>query len=202
MKKVSLNEVRIGVLNDNGKFVMAPFLRNMKIYFQGEDSESSYQNQVRDYQIIEQRNRLLVYLTDIEGNEYKVNFFTEEYVQFLNKFNCSAVELIVQCKTKSKRNMSPCKISDFKIISKINCQQTLAPPIKELNVRATGNIMGHRYLKNGLGKTSRVYDLNPCARLLTSTRTEYELLSISKEYEDYLMSILSDVETVLEYYSK
>lgn len=202
MKKVSLNEVCIGVFDDNGKFVMAPFLRNMKIYFQGEDSGTNYQKQVQNYQVIEQRNRLLVYLTDTEGNEYKVNFFAAEYIQFLNKFNCSTIELIVQCKTINKRNMSPCKISDFRIISKINCQQTLAPPIKELNLRASGNITGHRYLKNEFGKTSRVYDLNTCARLLTSTRTEYELLSISKEYEDYLMSILSDVETILEYYPR
>lgn len=200
MRRIFLNDVRIGVLDDNSKFVLAPFMRNKKIYLQGESSDAKYQKQIKDYKIYEQGTKLLVYFTDVDGIEYKAMSFAQEYIQYLNKFNCSIVELIVQCKTINKKSMCPCKIYDFKIVLKECGKEILIPPIKGLKQRAAGNISGHKYLKNVFGRTSKIIDLNACARLLTSTRTEYELYSISKEYEDYLMDVLSDVETVLEYY--
>lgn len=202
MRKIFLNDVRVGILDDNNKFVMAPFMQNKKIYLQGEANDVKYQKQIQSYQIFEQGSKLLVYFTDVDGIEYKALSFSEDYIQYLNMFNCSIVELIVQCKSTDKKNMSSCKIYDLKIVSKESCKEILVPPLKGLKFRGAGNIVGHRYLRNTFGRTSKVINFNSCARLLTSTRTEYEIFSISKDYEDYLMSVLSDVETVLEYYPK
>jgi hypothetical protein len=205
MRKVALTNVEIGILDANNIFTFAPIMRSPDIYLKGESEENPgviHQFKVNNYQIIEQRNNLRVYFTDEIGKEYKVKSFAESYLQYLNRFDCNIVQLFVQCKSYKKYFMSKCKISNLEIVRKVNGQDIMTPFIDSLKTVARGIISGHRYLKNGPGKTSKIMSMCYPARILISRRTVYEIMSLSEEYENYLRDILSDVETILEYHHR
>lgn len=204
MKKVSIENVRISIRDNNGNFAMAPFLNNMNIFFEGTESENPDNNvkgMIKSYQIKEEGNNLLVDITAADESEYSVNSFAPQYIQFLNKINCNTIDLIVQCRQQDKNFISTCRIFELNIVCKNKDEYIFAPPIAGLKVFGTGIVNGHKYIKNGFGKSSKIVEVNHCARTIKSTRTIYEILSLSPDYEKYLMDILSNVETILHYYS-
>lgn len=205
MIKNLLENVSVGILDCNGKFILAPFMRNIKLYLMPELSEEPNGIavlKIESYDILESENELVVNVTCLDGNEYKINSFSSEFIEYLNKFNGDVLNFIVQCKTKPQTFLSGCKISELSILTKHENQEIFAPPIKGLKLRGAGRVLGHRYQKNGPGRTSRLNTIDFSNRLITSERNVYEVASISKEYEEYLMNTLSEVETVLEYFSK
>lgn len=204
MEKITLENVRIGVLDANNKFVMSPPMRNIKIYVDGKrqnDSKNESLFEVSDYQLDEQGDSLNVYVTDTEGNVYNVENFEKSYIQYLNVYNCNVVNLIIACKEEHKPYSTLSKILDLSIVTKAQGHEVFVPPIDCFKKFAKGHILGHKYLKNGPGKTSKITNICYGGNIITSKRTTYIVRNMCKEYEEYLVETLSDVETILEYHS-
>lgn len=201
MEKVSLDNVRIGVLDDNGKFVMSPIIGGPTIYFESfksENLENIPKTEIFCYEI----SQYSISLFDSNGKGYLVNTFSNDYVKYLNRFSSNLTKLIGNSKKRNRPygTIGP-KIYDFEITIKGDIEVFL-PPIKCLNLRASGNICGHKYLKNGFGITGKLAGVNYNDCIFSSKRTSYSILSLSIEYEEYLTDILFGIEIMLNKYSK
>lgn len=203
MEKAVLENVRFGVLDANNKFVMSPPMKNIKIYAHGKH-QNGFKNdcffEVFDYQLDEQGDSLNIYVTDTSGNVYSVDGFAKTYIQYLNIYNCNIVTLIIACKEQHKPYSTLSKILDLSIVTKIQGNEVFVPPIDCFKKIAKGYIIGHKYLGNGLNKTSKITNICFAGNMITSKRTTYIVRNMCKEYEQYLVETLSDVETILEYH--
>ena len=204
MERITIENVRFGVMDSNNKFVMSPPMKNIKIYAHGKQQDGVNNNcffEVADYQIVEQADSLNIYVTDTNGNIYNVESFAKTYIQYLNTYNCNVVTLIIACKEEHKPYSTLSKILKLSIVTNIQGNEVFVPPIDGLKKIAKGYIIGHKYLKSGLSKTSKITNICFAGNMITSKRTTYIIRNMCKEYEKYLVETLSDVETILEYHS-
>lgn len=199
MKRILLDNVKIGILDNNGMFAMSPLMKNFKIYFKAEQSECGLPTQILDYDIIDRNSEISVNITGIDGEKYKVSSFSDEYVEYINTMYFTLTELIDN--NKEKDSSTGCKISNLSIITKFDGNEILMIPIEGLKLRGSGNVTGHKYLK-GFGKTSKILDISSSNCRLTSKRNVYNILSISTEYKSYLENIIFELELILKRYSR
>jgi len=203
MKKVFISGVRIGILDNNSKFIMSTFVESVKMYFQvlqPENSEYTKKTEILGYQISNDKDQVILEIFSSDENVYVVKTFSDEYVEYLNRLYFSLVELVSNCKRKSKSTLVGCNILGLSLTSKVSGNELLIPPIVGIKIHGYGNIVGHKYLKHGFGKTSKIIDINSNNCTITSTRTIYEILSLSPEYENYIKDIILELETILKQY--
>jgi len=201
MEKVLINNVRIGVLNNNGSFTMSTFVGGPKLYFQLQKLEGSDYDpkiQILKYEI---SNDLTVNLFCADEKVYVVNSFSDAYIEYLNRLFLTLTELIKKCKPKNRLGAVGCRIYDLTLTTTIDGYEMFLPPIKGLKIHASGNIFGHKYLKTGFGRTSKVVGLNSTSCTVSSKGTVYEIISLSDEYEDYLTRLVTEIEIILNQYS-
>jgi|GEM_PF-3010449 len=205
MKKTLINYVRIGVLDNNSEFVMSTFIEGMKMYFQAKKSENSeYISKIEivGYEFLNDDDEIVLNLFSSDGIIYGVQSFSNEYIGCLNNLYISLMRLVSNYKLKSKSSLLGCNIYELSLIAKIAGNELFIPPIVGFRFHGSGNIIGHKYLKRGFEKTSKIIDIDSNICTITSTRTVYNILSFSKEYEKYLEEIISKIQTILKHYSR
>jgi hypothetical protein len=203
MKKVFISNVRIGILDNNSNFVMSAFVESVKMYFQvlqPENSEYTKRAEILGYQLSDNKDGVALEIFSSDENIYVVKTFSDEYVEYLNKLYFNLVELVKNCKIKSKSTLMGCNILGLTLMSKVSGNELLIPPISGIKIHGYGNIVGHKYLKHGYGKTSKIVDIDSINCTITSTRTIYNILSLSPEYEDYIKDMIFELETLLKQY--
>jgi hypothetical protein len=200
-----LEKVEIGILDNYGKFVMTPFIYNTKNYFSGEvlaTSQKFSKVKIKCWKIINRGDKLVIKIYTMDNMSYTVNSFSTQYLQYLRKFCCNVTELIAQCKADNTHSFNKCRISDVSIFAKFSKMEILMPPIEGKILYASGNITGHKCLKRGFGKTSKLTDINFYTCTIKSLKSVYGITSISQKYQEYLEIIISYAENILKYFQK
>jgi hypothetical protein len=199
MKKVLLENVRIGILDNNGVFRMCPLINNLQTLCKGQQSKKDFDSKVNLYKITDNKDDILVNIITPDGKEYIIQSFSDEYIEYLCQLYFSLTEFIYSC--KRNKFSDGCTISDLSIITKTLGKETLFVPNVGLKLLGYGDVSGHKYLK-GIGKTSKITNIDFDNSILKSKRSIYNILSLSNEYKKYLENIISDLELVLKRYSK
>lgn len=199
MRRVLLYNVRVGILDDNGKFRMSPFIQNIKTCIKGMQSENDFESKVVFYEVADCQDEILVKIITLDGKEYIIKSFSAEYIEYLNKMYFSLTELMNCYKQKEIVNSIGCRISDLSIITKIDGKEMLMAPVEGIKLRGNGVVTGHKYLK-GVGKTSKVVNINSDTCTLKSTRSLYKIVSLSNGYRIYLEDMISELELILKQY--
>jgi len=205
MKKVLVDDVRIGILDNNGKFVMSTFVDGLKTYFQvlqPESLEYTSKTEISGYEILNDDKEMGLKLFSIDGKIYIVRSFSNEYTEYLNRLYFNLEEMISKSKTKYNSSYIGSRILDLSLIVKILGNELFVPPVIGMKIHGYGNILGHKYLKNGFGKTSKVVAIDASACSITSTRTVYDVISLSVEYEKYLIDISSEIAILLKQFTR
>lgn len=204
MINTSLYNVKIGIYNNEGKFIMSPLMRNIDICLIGtldKNSQKKIELVAKCFDIVQLDKKIIINIICQDGKVYTVNSFLNSYMEYLNKFTCNVTELINDCKIKISKYPNICKVANLSIVTKINGRDVFIPPIDGIKLKALGDFSGDKYLKKD-NKKAQICDLNYYARTITSKHSLYEITSISKEYENYLIDTFSPTTMILEYFSK
>lgn len=199
MRRVLLYNVRIGILDDNGKFRMSPLIQNIKTCVRGVQSENDFESKINLYEVKDCQDEISVKILALDGKEYIIKSFSAEYIEFLNKMYFNLTELMNCYEQKEIENSIGCRISNLSIITKVDEKEILMVPVEGLNLRGTGFITGHKYLQ-GIGRTSKVAKVNSDTCTLKSARSIYKILSLSNGYKIYLENMISELELILKQY--
>ena len=205
MEKILLDNVQIGSMNANGKFFMSPMVVGTEIFFQileSGNSSSGQKTKIAGYEIFQDGK---VELFDYDKKGYIVNSFTEDYLKCLNKLNHDSKTLIKKCETKSRRPIGEVSPKIYDLMLKIDKTGLFLPPVTGFKIYGFGNIYGHERLLNEFGKTSKFKSIEvntPNIPTISSRRTTYTIMSISTEYKEYLLNLMSGIEKILKQYSK